>query len=49
MVFSFPLSRFQAESYDLTKDKFFELMPQSIMASSSVLKPAFLASAFSYV
>ena len=49
MVFWIPLSRVQGQSCDLTKNKFFELMPQSIMVSSPALKPALLASAFSYV
>lgn len=44
MVFWFLLSRFQSQSCDLTKDKFFELMPLNVMASSPVLKHALLAS-----
>lgn len=40
------LSIFQGQSWGLT-DKFFELMPGSVTAPPPVLKPAFLAGAFS--
>lgn len=43
MAFWSLLSRFQSQLGDLSKDKCFKLMPESVMASSPVLKPAPLA------